>query len=439
MATAPPAGRDTDQRAKRRQETAGARDWSSWPLYEQARFGLRGYWYPVSWSASVADKPVGVTLCGIHIALIREGDRVYALHDRCPHRGVPLIFGRREWPGTISCRYHGWTFDLQDGLLRGVITDGPDSPICGKVRVRTYPTAERLRMIWVYLAAGDEEPPPIDDVAIPEELRSVPFAMGGVIEPRPGNWRLAAENGCDEGHAKYLHNDSLWRFFKTMPTWNETHMVQEGRWLYRIHDNVHWEADYPGLGHWTNYRWWRTKPPQENFHVGNTGKPKNVDPVIEAQAFPGFASITVPGNIRIVFANSIHYEWYVPIDEHRFQFVGVMVQFKTGLSAELYRVRYLAAIRWLFHGLFSGQDSWAIDVTHAPPERLYRPDACITAWRKLVENAAKSQVRSEEAQALEPVTDVGRASVLAKSPRGLRRIVRGSRTRFYNVDPSRQG
>jgi phenylpropionate dioxygenase-like ring-hydroxylating dioxygenase large terminal subunit len=36
--------------------------------------------------------------------------------------------------------YHGWTYALDDGQLVAVITDGPDSPICGKatVAVKTY-------------------------------------------------------------------------------------------------------------------------------------------------------------------------------------------------------------------------------------------------------------------------------------------------------------
>jgi phenylpropionate dioxygenase-like ring-hydroxylating dioxygenase large terminal subunit len=438
MATSARTGARSRDQAKAVQRHAGARDWSSWPAYESAARGLRGFWYPVEWSAKVKRHPVGVKLCGVHIALIRdEAGKVHALHDRCAHRGVPLIYGRREWPNTISCSYHGWTYRLEDGELCAVITDGPNSPICGKARVKVYPAAERLNMIWVYFPVDDEEPPSIDETAIPEELRDNTFAMGGVIEERPGNWRFAAENGCDEGHAKYLHNTSLWRLFKTMPAWNETHMVRQGRWLYRIHDKVHWEAEFPGLGKWTNYRWYRNRPPKENFHIGNTGKPRKVDPVIEGLELPGFASITLPGHIRIAFRNSIHYEWYVPLDENRFKFIGVMAQFRTGLSAELYRARYLGAIRWLFHGLFSGQDSWAIDVTNAPPERLYRPDASITAWRKLVEEAVREQGGEHPHESFEELADRGRASVFEdERNRGLRRLLRRrSNTRFYKIDP----
>ena len=54
--------------------------------------------------------------------------------------------------------------------------------------------------------------------------------------------------------------------------------------------------------------------------------------------------------------------------------------------------KYLGAIRWLFHGQFSGQDARMVEATDAPPERLYRPDVSLTEWRKLCEEteAARS-------------------------------------------------
>jgi nitrite reductase (NADH) small subunit len=49
------------------------------------------------------------------IAVFRNAeDEVFALEDRCPHKGGPLsqgiVFGRR-----VACPLHGWTVELQDG------------------------------------------------------------------------------------------------------------------------------------------------------------------------------------------------------------------------------------------------------------------------------------------------------------------------------------
>ena len=75
----------------------------------------------------------------------------------------------------------------------------------------------------------------------------------------------------------------------------------------------------------------------------------------------------------------------VPIAEGRTKYVGVMVQFKSGLDKAVFYAKYLCGIRWLFHGNFSSQDHWMVAETDAPPERLYRPDVSLLEWRRLVE------------------------------------------------------
>jgi len=369
--------------------SSGRADWSSWPTYDAAATGLRDYWYPVAWSAEVADHPVAVRVCGEDIVLQRgEGERIYALADRCQHRGVPLSLGRQEFPGTITCPYHAWTYRLSDGELVAVITDGPDSPMCGKAKVTTYPADEAVGLVWVFI--GGRTPHPLAQ-QLPEELVGAPpYAVGGRIEDRTGDWRLFAENGFDEGHAKYLHRTSLWRTFKVMPTWNLVHIERHGRWIYRIEDERHWDAEFAGLGRFTNDRWWKKKPPQQQGKfLGNTGGAKRNDPYIESRDFPGFASLSLPGVLRIAYPQFIHYEFYVPIEEGRTRYVGVMVQFKTGLDRLGFYVKYLGGIRWLFHGGFSAQDHWMVANTDAPPERLYRPDVSLLEWRRLVEDGGR--------------------------------------------------
>ncbi|MBP2365384.1 Rieske 2Fe-2S domain-containing protein [Pseudonocardia parietis] len=359
-------------------------DWKNWPRYDSAELGFRGYWYPTIWAHQVGDKPEPITLCGERIVLVRDGDVVRGLHDRCPHRGVPLSLGRRQFEGTLSCVYHGWTFDLETGTLKAVLTDGPDSPICGKVGVATYPVEERLGMLWVYIGevAPGEEPPPVER-DIPAELVDNELVLGGRNEVRTGNWRFGAENGFDEGHAKYLHNTALWRLFKVMPAWNETRIVEKDGWLVRVQDEVHWDAEFPGLGTWTNKRWWKRIPLPDR-----PGKNGDANPVIESLDIPGFVSIRMPGLLRVAYPKFIHYEWYVPVDADHVRYVQMMVRFEKGFTARAFKLKYLAAFRWLFHGQFTRQDAWMVNVTDAPPERLYRPDLSITAWRRHVEQVA---------------------------------------------------
>jgi nitrite reductase (NADH) small subunit len=58
-------------------------------------------------------------LGGIDIAVFRTGDgRVFALRDRCPHRGGPLsqgiVHGER-----VTCPLHDWVIDLRTGDATG--------------------------------------------------------------------------------------------------------------------------------------------------------------------------------------------------------------------------------------------------------------------------------------------------------------------------------
>jgi nitrite reductase/ring-hydroxylating ferredoxin subunit len=362
-------------------EDFSGQDWGSWPTYEAATLGFRNYWYPVAWAHQISEKPTPITVCGEQVMLVRDGKDIRAMHDRCPHRGVPLSLGRRQFEGTISCPYHGWTWDLENGDLRGVLTDGPESPICGRLKVRTYPIEQRLGLVWVYIGDTQDGYPPVER-DIPAELLENDLVIGGRSDVRPGNWRFAAENGFDEGHAKYLHNTALWRLFKVMPAWNVTRLVERGDWLIRVQDEVHWEADMPGLGLWTNKRWWKRMPLPDA-----PGKAKNVNPVIAGLDLPGFVSIRLPGLLRVAYPHFIHYEWYVPVDADHVRYVQIMVRFEKGWKAARFAALYLGVIRWLFHGQFTEQDAWMVDVMDAPPERLYRPDISITGWRRWIEKA----------------------------------------------------
>lgn len=324
------------EKSERRKLDPG-RDWSAFPAYQAAETGLTDYWYPVLFARDLRKRPKGVTVCGEKIVLHRDaGGHPRAMRDRCPHRGVKLSLGKQWWPGTLSCPYHGWTFDVTSGELVAVITDGPDSPICGKAMVRTYSAEERLGLIWVYM--GEGAPHPLR-AQLPEELVDPPaYAMGGRIEDRGGNWRFYAENGFDEGHAKYLHRTSIWRIFKVMPTWNRIHVEKHGRWIYRVEDERHWEADFPGLGKWTNERWFKIKPKQrQGRFMGNTGGGKT-NPYIASRAFPGFASLSLPGLLRIAYPQFIHYEFYVPIDANGTKYVGLRRSSETSASMSARKV-----------------------------------------------------------------------------------------------------
>src|SRR5262245_18418858 len=62
--------------------------------------GFRNYWYPALLSRQLRSKPKRVTMLGEHLVIWRENNNVYALADRCAHRGARLSRGKCEFPGS---------------------------------------------------------------------------------------------------------------------------------------------------------------------------------------------------------------------------------------------------------------------------------------------------------------------------------------------------
>lgn len=53
------------------------------------------------------------------IAVFRTAeDQVFALEDRCPHKGGPLSEGIVHG-SQVTCPLHGWVFDMATGLAQG--------------------------------------------------------------------------------------------------------------------------------------------------------------------------------------------------------------------------------------------------------------------------------------------------------------------------------
>jgi nitrite reductase/ring-hydroxylating ferredoxin subunit len=54
---------------------------------------------------------------GTKVAVFRQGGRLFAVGDRCPHMGAALSEGQLG-KGVIRCHWHGWQFDLDTGACR---------------------------------------------------------------------------------------------------------------------------------------------------------------------------------------------------------------------------------------------------------------------------------------------------------------------------------
>lgn len=346
------------------------------PLFDAAELGFREYWYPALLSRHLGKEPQSLKILGENLVFARAGGRPYALFDRCAHRGMPLSEGKCLAEGTLTCPYHGWTFDLTDGACVAAITDGPESSVVGKrgKSVKTYPVEERAGLIYVYM--GDDTPPPLED-DVPEEMFDPGYEHQCVVAVWSNNWRAALENGYDAAHAPFVHRDSLrWRTQMSLQPAFSGYVDNEprGQYLRQIPrgqrgPNV---ADFPRLGHWPRYSWLRKV-------LAKLGS-RNQRPAVVTQEF------RLPCIIRNEYWYYSMIRWAVPVDAETTRNFQVLLGPYTGARARAFRLQYWLWHRWVFHMLFNGQDKEIVErLDYSAPEVLFRPDTSLVGLRKYIE------------------------------------------------------
>lgn len=110
---------------------------------------------PKQWTAVMdgADLPEGaprkVTVGRTDVLLYRSGDRIFALANRCTHRGGPLNKGRIE-NGEVRCPWHLSTFRLDDGS----VIQGPATAPQPRFEARTTDGKVEVRLVAPARASG---------------------------------------------------------------------------------------------------------------------------------------------------------------------------------------------------------------------------------------------------------------------------------------------
>jgi nitrite reductase/ring-hydroxylating ferredoxin subunit/uncharacterized membrane protein len=76
-------------------------------------------WTPAADGAQLRDgEPTRVVVADTPVLVLRDGEQIFAIHDRCSHRGCSLSEGRLEGE-EIVCACHGSRFDRRDGSVKG--------------------------------------------------------------------------------------------------------------------------------------------------------------------------------------------------------------------------------------------------------------------------------------------------------------------------------
>ena len=177
---------------------------------------IKNMWYCAAIASDVtADKPMGVTMLGMQLVLMRDAatGAVHCLQDACPHRGAPLSTGwMARLPGdgssVLVCGYHGWQIDGH-GLLHAVPANSDGETLPQRPLVETFPVREEAGFVWLWYG----------DAAVPGDVRA-PLPL--IPEFSLPGWRAVYgefefdaphqsvfENAIDFAHIHYLHGSSF--------------------------------------------------------------------------------------------------------------------------------------------------------------------------------------------------------------------------------------
>jgi nitrite reductase/ring-hydroxylating ferredoxin subunit len=352
--------------------------------YDIPKLGFENYWYPIIRIAELGRKPRPVRLLGRDIVLFRDAGKLFALEDRCPHRGVKLSLGACSYPGsgTISCPYHGWTFEGETGRLVAALMEGPESAIVRKVTIRTYPVQEHADLIWLW--PGSLPPSNlVDDV--PDWIgRQDQFFNISMYTDYNCNWRWLVDNWPQDHHAQYVHRNAPELIFQPQLPYALTldpKPLDGNKGIAIKRSGGMTSADYPGLGRFPKNEWWRFMKPTGR---GNTSGFEN-SKAHKVYGIKNQSELWLPG-LTVVGRLSGEYsliQWAVPIDANTTRCFNINNWRHLGRARALYdRAHYYLFRSWVHDRLFSDQDKVLLEATVPGPERLSKSDTGVIAWRK---------------------------------------------------------
>lgn len=178
---------------------------------------LRNVWYVALPSRELkTNKMQSRVILGEPIVFYRDShNKVSGLRDICPHRGIPLSYGRVV-EDKVECPYHGWKFN-QEGSCTEIpsLCAGQDLD-CSKIKVRHYQVREQQGLIWVFIGDKDFDLKNVPEIPV---MKNLPMD----VEPRilekcifPCHIDHAVIGLMDPAHGPYVHKSWFWRSEKTM-------------------------------------------------------------------------------------------------------------------------------------------------------------------------------------------------------------------------------
>ncbi|BAY98983.1 Rieske [2Fe-2S] domain-containing protein [Tolypothrix tenuis PCC 7101] len=170
---------------------------STTSIFNNPKLFVEGWYWALPSKKLKIGKVKAVKLLGRNLAIYRGASgQVIAVDAYCPHMGAHLAEGKVEGEG-IRCFFHNWKYD-ERGICVEVPSLGKPLPVC----IKTWSTAEKYGMIWVWV--GEDKPSKLPFVP---ELENVEFDyILGTRFVKNCHPNVLLINAIDAHHFNTVHN-----------------------------------------------------------------------------------------------------------------------------------------------------------------------------------------------------------------------------------------
>jgi phenylpropionate dioxygenase-like ring-hydroxylating dioxygenase large terminal subunit len=180
---------------------------------------LHGFWYRALPSDQViGSQPRKATLLEAPLVIGRDlQGQPFALHDACPHRGMPLSCGQFDGQ-QLECSYHGWRFDAHTGQCQLIPSLTGDQKLrIDRIYAGSYACEEHDDYIWVFIpepaapGAGftKTDEPPFPAPQVPKFAKK--FKTAYLTAEMPVSVDHGIIGLMDPAHGPFVHQAWWWR------------------------------------------------------------------------------------------------------------------------------------------------------------------------------------------------------------------------------------
>lgn len=182
-------------------------------------------WYPAMRANALHRGQTAMAmLLGIPLLLGRTSEgKFFALRDSCPHRGIPLSYGKCDASG-VTCKYHGWRFDPVTGQCMEIPSLTPQDTLdCTRIYATAFPCLERDGYTWVYIPSTGSGRVRIEDLNSLAPVPDLPkfsqrFRSAHLSADLPCNVDHGIIGLMDPAHGPFVHQSWWWRSGKSIHT-----------------------------------------------------------------------------------------------------------------------------------------------------------------------------------------------------------------------------